>query len=231
MDARTVTGNNIDSNSDWNGSDEEDSHIEDSMRLDRLSLEQGKMADTRGSITSLDFLYKEVMMAMMIAKTMTDGEGKVYDRFAGIEEQKEEDDFDDSHPGPSGVGSVSGNSGTVGGNSGTVGGPVDQRSHPFVTSSPGSSASLSSVRSLSPFCSPVSDLSSPIPELSSPLPSVSPLPLLVLICPLLFLLFLSIPLLSLIFPLFLHLFLLFLFALFYLPLLLLQLGLISLIAL
>ena len=59
MDARTVvsiiTGNIIDSDSDWNGSEEEDSHVEDSMRLDRLSLEQGKMADTRGSVISLDF--------------------------------------------------------------------------------------------------------------------------------------------------------------------------------
>lgn len=59
MDARSVvsiiTGNNIDSDSDWNGSEEEDSHVEDSMRLDRLSLEQGKMADTRGSVISLDF--------------------------------------------------------------------------------------------------------------------------------------------------------------------------------
>ena len=59
MDARSVvsiiTGNNIDSDSDWNGSEEEDSHVEDSMRLDRLSLEQGKMADTRGSVISLHF--------------------------------------------------------------------------------------------------------------------------------------------------------------------------------
>ena len=59
MDARSVvsiiTGNNIDSDSDWNGSEEEDSYVEDSVRLDRLSLEQGKMANTRGSVISLDF--------------------------------------------------------------------------------------------------------------------------------------------------------------------------------
>ena len=57
-----------------------------------------------------------------------------------------------------------------------MGEPVDHSSHPFVISPLGSSASLFSVRCLSPVCSPLSDHSSPIPDLSSPLPSVSPFP-------------------------------------------------------
>ena len=57
MDTRMVVSVS-DSNNNWNGSDEkrEDRHIKDSIRLDRLSLEQGKITDTRGSITSLDFV-------------------------------------------------------------------------------------------------------------------------------------------------------------------------------
>ena len=54
MDAKTVVsvilGN--DSDSDWNGSDEERENEaeEDSFRVDKLSMEQSKMADTRVSI-------------------------------------------------------------------------------------------------------------------------------------------------------------------------------------
>ena len=49
-----------DSNNDWNRSDEkrEDRHNKDSIRLDRLSLEQGKITDIRGSITSLNFVIQ-----------------------------------------------------------------------------------------------------------------------------------------------------------------------------
>ena len=53
MDARTVVsvilGN--DSDSDWNGSDEEKENDaeEGSFRVDKLLMEQGKMADTCGS--------------------------------------------------------------------------------------------------------------------------------------------------------------------------------------
>ena len=54
MDAKTVVsvilGN--DSDSDWNGSDEEGENDaeEDSFRVDKLLMEQSKMADTRVSI-------------------------------------------------------------------------------------------------------------------------------------------------------------------------------------
>ena len=54
MDAKTVVsvilGN--DSDSDWNGSDEERENEaeEDSFRVDKLLMEQSKMADTRVSI-------------------------------------------------------------------------------------------------------------------------------------------------------------------------------------
>ena len=53
MDPRSVVsvilGN--DSDSDWNGSDEERENDaeEDSFRVDKLLMEQGKMVDTRGS--------------------------------------------------------------------------------------------------------------------------------------------------------------------------------------
>ena len=126
-----------DSNNNWNGLDEEreDSHVEDSVRLDRLSLEQGKMADTRGSTASLDFVIHSSDDGDK-DEEKDDGEGKEYDRFTGFEESKEQDnvaedeeDFDDSRPGPSGLGSVNGNI-----NSGTLGEPMGLSSHSFVTS-------------------------------------------------------------------------------------------------
>ena len=57
MDTRMVVSVS-DYNNNWNGSDKkrEDRHNKDSIRLDKLSLEQGKITDTRGSITSLDFV-------------------------------------------------------------------------------------------------------------------------------------------------------------------------------
>ena len=60
MNAKTVVNCIIGSNSDsdWNGSDEEGETIlaDDSLLLDRLSLEQGNMADTRGSVALLHFV-------------------------------------------------------------------------------------------------------------------------------------------------------------------------------
>ena len=54
MNATSVVSVIFDSDcdSDWNGSDEEqDSWLEeDSFRMDRLSMELGKMADTRDSV-------------------------------------------------------------------------------------------------------------------------------------------------------------------------------------
>ena len=54
MNARSVVSVILDSNcdSDWNGSDEEqDSWLkDDSFRMDRLSMELGKMADTCDSV-------------------------------------------------------------------------------------------------------------------------------------------------------------------------------------
>ena len=59
MNVRTVvsiiTGNNSDS--DWNDSDEEELR-EDSLLIDKLSMELGKMADTRASVTSVDFVVR-----------------------------------------------------------------------------------------------------------------------------------------------------------------------------
>ena len=44
---RLITGS--DSDSDWNDSDGADYSVrEDSYRVDRLTMDQGKMADTRG---------------------------------------------------------------------------------------------------------------------------------------------------------------------------------------
>ena len=47
-----------DSDSDWNGSDEEEENYEedDSLHVDRLAMEQGKMADTRGAPSLLYFV-------------------------------------------------------------------------------------------------------------------------------------------------------------------------------
>ena len=53
-----------DSDSDWNGSEEEmEDYLEDnSLRVDRLSMELGKMVDTRvrarGSVALLDFVIR-----------------------------------------------------------------------------------------------------------------------------------------------------------------------------
>ena len=47
-----------DSDSDWNGSNEEEENYEedDSLRVDRLAMEQGKMVDTRGALSLLYFV-------------------------------------------------------------------------------------------------------------------------------------------------------------------------------
>ena len=47
-----------DSDSDWNGSDEEEENYveDDSLRVDKVAMEQGKMADTRGALTLLCFV-------------------------------------------------------------------------------------------------------------------------------------------------------------------------------
>ena len=47
-----------DSDSDWNGSDEEEENYEedDSLRVDRLAMEQGKMADTCGALSLFYFV-------------------------------------------------------------------------------------------------------------------------------------------------------------------------------
>ena len=49
-----------DSDSDWNGSEEEgEGYLEDdSLRMDRLSMELGKMADTCGVLTLLYFVVR-----------------------------------------------------------------------------------------------------------------------------------------------------------------------------
>ena len=49
-----------DSDSDWNGSEEEGEGCleDDSLRMDRLSMELGKMADTRGVLTLLYFIVR-----------------------------------------------------------------------------------------------------------------------------------------------------------------------------
>ena len=49
-----------DSDSDWNGSEEEGEGCleEDSLHMDRLSMELVKMADTRGVLTSLHVVVR-----------------------------------------------------------------------------------------------------------------------------------------------------------------------------
>ena len=60
MNAETVTSILSSSNfdSDWNESEEEEeNYMEDnSLRADRLAMEQGKMADTRGILTLICFV-------------------------------------------------------------------------------------------------------------------------------------------------------------------------------
>ena len=74
MDARhvvsVITGS--DSDSDWNSSDEErDGFLEEELfQMDRLTMEQGKMAATRGIVNLLYLLYKasDVLKKMMAMK-------------------------------------------------------------------------------------------------------------------------------------------------------------------
>ena len=51
---------NSDSDSDWNGSEEEGEGCleDDSLRMDRLSMELGKIADTRGVLTLMYFVVR-----------------------------------------------------------------------------------------------------------------------------------------------------------------------------
>ena len=66
-----------DSNSNWNKSDEEreEGFDSESFRMDRLSMEQGMMADKRGSVVT-QFSYKMKMVKKSMVKTMAKTMGK-----------------------------------------------------------------------------------------------------------------------------------------------------------
>ena len=136
-----ITGE--ESNTNWNDSEDEqeDYFEEESLRVDRLTMELGKMSDTRGSV----FYF--------ISLCLDNDGGQDGEKDDG-DDGKDDIDFDDSLPGPSGLGTVSGD------NSGTLDGPVHLRSNSFLSSH---SYSFSTSRSL---CAYAPSPSPPSPSLS-----------------------------------------------------------------
>ena len=97
-----ITGEESDTN--WNDSEEEqeDYFKEESLKVDRLTMELGKMSDIRGSV----FYFISLCLG---------NDGGQDDEKEDGNDGKDNIDFDDSLPGPSGLGTVSEDSGTLDG--------------------------------------------------------------------------------------------------------------------